>query len=376
MAGKVGWVSLRTPHRPAWLGGVDHRDAHVVVVPLYDGVQSLDVSGPVEVLTGAATGLADAPGRYVVVTASPGGRPVRTSSGLGLVPDVALEDAPEPATVLVPGGPGTRDARSDDVAAWLAARRGHPSRTVSVCSGAFLLAAAGHLDGRRATTHWSLTDVLARRYPQVDVVPDALYVHDDGVWTSAGVTAGIDLTLALVEVDHGRDLALAVARHLVVHLRRPGSQAQFSAELAAQEAGPEPVRELQRWILAHPAADLSVEALAARVALSPRQLSRVFRAAVGTTPGRYVDLVRLDRAKRLLVDTRDTVDRVARLAGYRQTEAMRRAFAKELATTPAEFRARFTTAVRTAPTTVAASASTTTVPPGADRPRSRPSTRE
>lgn len=324
-------------------------DAHVVLVPLYDGVQSLDVSGPVEVLAGAATGLVGRPGRYVVVTAAPGGRPVRTSSGLGLVPDVALDDAPRADTVLVPGGPGTRDARSADVVAWLAARRGRAARTVSVCSGAFLLAAAGYLDGRRATTHWSLADDLARRHPQVDVVPDALYVHDDGVWTSAGVTAGIDLALALVEVDHGRDLALAVARHLVVHLRRPGSQSQFSAELEAQGTGPEPVRELQRWILEHPAEDLSVEALATRVALSPRQLSRVFRAAVGTTPGRYVDRVRLDRAKRLLVDTTDTVERVARLAGYRQAEAMRRAFAKELATTPAEYRARFSSAVRAAP---------------------------
>lgn len=309
-----------------------------VLVVLFDGVQSLDVTGPVEVFTGAET---HTPGSYRIRTASLTGAPVRTSSGLTLVPDgVLAEEAPGPHTLLVPGGQGTR-RRDPELVAWLRAYGPGAGRLVSVCTGAILLAAAGLLDGRRATTHWAYCDKLARDHPAVDVDPDPIYVRDGHVATSAGVTSGIDLALALVEEDLGREVALTVARHLVVFLRRPGNQAQFSAQLAAQTARREPLRDVQQWVTEHPAGDLSVPALAARAALSPRHFARAFQAETGTTPGRYVDRVRLEHARRLLEDTGDGVEEVSRASGYGTPEAMRRAFLKALGATPAEYRRRF-----------------------------------
>ncbi|MFE4518983.1 GlxA family transcriptional regulator [Kitasatospora sp. NPDC056783] len=314
------------------------RARHVVIV-LFEGVQSLDVTGPLEVFAGAAR--AGGPsGAYRVTTASPGGHPVRTQSGLRLLPDADLAEAGPVHTLLVPGGDGT--GRPD--AALVAAIRelaDRAERVVSVCTGAFLLAEAGLLAGRRATTHWAFCEELARRFPDVEVVPDPIHVRDGHVATSAGVTAGIDLALALVEEDLGRDTALLVARHLVVFLRRPGNQAQFSTQLAAQVAVRRPLREVQRWIAEHPEADLSVEALADRSALSPRHFARAFTAEVGVTPGRYVDGVRLEAARRLLEDTDDGVERIARSCGYGTPEAMRRAFVRALAAPPAEYRRRF-----------------------------------
>ncbi|MBO0914407.1 GlxA family transcriptional regulator, partial [Streptomyces laculatispora] len=224
---------------------------------------------------------------------------------------------------------------------WLRENAPHAERLVSVCSGALLLAAAGQLDGHRVTTHWMLCDHLARAYPEVEVDPEPIFVRDGRLATSAGVTAGIDLALALVEEDHGRDVALTVARHLVVFLRRPGNQAQFSAQLTAQTARREPLREVQHWITEHPGDDLSVEALAARARLSPRHFARAFQAETGMTPGRYVDRVRLEQARRLLEDTTDGVAGISRLCGYGTPEAMRRAFIKALGTAPAEYRRRF-----------------------------------
>ncbi|MER5884821.1 GlxA family transcriptional regulator [Streptomyces sp. NPDC001941] len=310
-----------------------------VLVVLFDGVQSLDVTGPVEVFAGAGTALGD-PDAYRIRTASPGGAPVRTHSGLTLVPDGPLADAPVPHTLLVPGGHGTR-AGQPEVTGWLRCRAPAAERIVSVCTGAELLAAAGLLDGRRATTHWAYCADLAARHPEVRVEADPIFVRDGRISTSAGVTAGIDLALALVEEDHGRELALHIARHLVVFLRRPGNQAQFSAQLATQTATREPLREVQRWITEHPGGDLSVEALAGRARLSPRHFARAFHAETGTTPGRYVERVRLEHARRLLEDTAHGVQEVARAAGYGTPEAMRRAFVKALGTPPAEYRRRF-----------------------------------
>ncbi|MFF9163758.1 GlxA family transcriptional regulator [Streptomyces longwoodensis] len=308
-----------------------------VLVVLFDGVQSLDVTGPLEVFAGAER---HTPGTYRIRTASLDGAPVRTSSGLTLVPDGPLAGARDPHTLLVPGGEGTR-APDPELAAWLRAHGPRARRLVSVCTGAILLAGAGLLDGRRVTTHWSYCAKLARDHPSVTVEPDPVYVRDGHVATSAGVTAGIDLALALVEEDLDRDTALTVARHLVVFLRRPGNQAQFSAQLAAQTARRDPLREVQRWITEHPADDLSVEALAARARLSPRHFARAFRDETGTTPGRYVDRVRLEHARRLLEDTADGVEEVSRASGYGTPEAMRRAFVKALGTPPAEYRRRF-----------------------------------
>ncbi|WP_329291832.1 GlxA family transcriptional regulator [Streptomyces sp. NBC_01455] len=313
-----------------------------VLVVLFDAVQSLDVTGPAEVFAGAEISRA---GSYRVRTASLDGAPVRTSSGLTLVPDGTLAEAPAPHTLLVPGGQGTRqpDRRLTD---WLRVHGPRADRLVSVCTGALLLARAGLLDGRRATTHWAYCDKLARDHPAVQVDPDPIYVRDGRVATSAGVTSGIDLALALVEEDLGRETALTVARHLVVFLRRPGNQAQFSAQLAAQTARREPLREVQQWITEHPGEDLCVESLAARARLSPRHFARAFQSETGVTPGRYVDRVRLEHARRLLEDTADGVAEISRACGYGTPEAMRRAFLRALGAAPAEYRRRF----RPAPT--------------------------
>ncbi|MFG2026258.1 GlxA family transcriptional regulator [Streptomyces sp. NPDC048825] len=319
-----------------------------VLVVLFEGIQSLDVTGPVEVFAGAETGH---PGTYRLRTATLDGAPVRATSGLTLVPDHALADAPAPHTLLVPGGNGTRNP-DPDLVAWLREHGPRAERLVSVCTGALLLAAAGLLDGRRATTHWASCDMLARDHPAIDVDPDPIFVRDGNVATSAGVTSGIDLALALVEEDLGRRTALTIARHLVVFLRRPGNQAQFSAQLAAQTAQRRPLRDVQlgapptplrQWgrISEHPGEHLTVESLAARANLSPRHFARAFQTETGMTPGRYVDRVRVEHARRLLEDTADGIEEISRTCGYGTPEAMRRAFVRTLGAAPAEYRRRF-----------------------------------
>jgi transcriptional regulator GlxA family with amidase domain len=306
-----------------------------VVVVAFPAVQSLDVAGPVEVFA-AARG-------YTVTLATPGGEPVRTSSGLTLVPDAAVEHVRGPVdTLVVAGGSGTRTAVADAglirAVARLAARA---RRVTSVCTGAFLLAEAGLLDGRRATTHWSACDTLARLYPAVQVEPDPIYTRDGNVWTSAGVTAGMDLALALVEEDLGRDVALAIARRLVLFLRRPGSQSQFSAQLAAQLAERDGLRHVQRWIAEHPGDDLSVARLAERAGMSVRHFARSFHEEIGATPARYVEQARLEAARRLLEESDDGVESVARRCGFGTSETMRRTFLRALHLSPAEYRRRF-----------------------------------
>lgn len=334
MAGKVGYSSLRPFRRPPRIECMTQR---TVLVLLFDDVQSLDVTGPLEVFAGAEK---HTPGTYRIRTASLDGAPVRTSSGLTVVPDLTLKDAPDPHTLLVPGGQGTRhpDPRLTD---WLRENGPRAERLVSVCTGAILLAEAGLLDGHRVTTHWAYSDKLARDHPAIDVEPDPIYIRDGQVATSAGVTSGIDLTLALVEEDLDRDVALTIARYLVVFLRRPGNQAQFSAQLTAQTARREPLREVQQWITEHPDDDLTVESLATRARLSPRHFARAFQTETGMTPGRYVDRVRLEHARRLLEDTADGVEEISRASGYGTSETMRRAFVKALGTPPAEYRRRF-----------------------------------
>jgi transcriptional regulator GlxA family with amidase domain len=326
-----------------------------VLMVLFNEVQSLDVTGPLEVFTGAntwRTQRGDGP-VYDIRTASLGGGMVRTSSGLRVAPDGDLREFPVPRRagggpdlLIVPGGEGSR--RPDpELVGWLRAHGRRADRLVSVCTGAFLLAAAGLLDGRRVTTHWAYCSALAARYPAIRVDPHPIFIRDGNVATSAGVTAGIDLALALVEDDLGRDAALDIARHLVVFLRRPGNQAQFSAQLAGQLANREPLRDVQQWIADHPAADLSVEALASQARLSPRQFARASAAEVGMPPGRYVDRVRLETARRRLEDTADGVEQTARSCGYGTPEAMRRAFLRTVGVSPGEYRRRFRTSAAT-----------------------------
>lgn len=305
-----------------------------VLLVAFDGVQSLDLTGPLEVFAG---------GGYAVEVATPGGAAVRSSSGLGIAADRDLLAVREPVdTLLVAGGEGTRAAVADDrVTAWLRYAAPRARRVASVCTGAFLLAEAGLLDGRRATTHWAWCDALAARYRAVDVDPEPIFVRDGALATSAGVTAGMDLALALVEEDLGREVALGIARQLVLFLRRPGGQAQFSAQLAAQMAERDELRALQEWIADHPAADLSVEALAARAHLSPRHFARGFAAEVGVTPARYVERVRVEAARRRLEESPAPVEAVAAACGFGTAETMRRAFLRALGVPPSEYRRRF-----------------------------------
>lgn len=318
---------------------------HRVVIVAFEGVQALDVVGPSEVLTIARL-VAESEGRaadYTITVAAPEAGVVRATGGVGLVADVALDDVQGPIdTLLVAGGLGTQDLVHDDrVVASVRRLAAEAERVTSVCTGALLLAAAGVLDGRRATTHWAWCQTLARRHPAVLVEPEPIFVRDGDVWTSAGVTAGMDLALALVAEDHGEQLSHEVARWLVLFTRRPGGQAQFSVQLATRAPTTPSLRELQGWIADHLDDDLSVAALAARVGMAPRTFARVFASEVGMTPAAYVEAVRIEAAKQLLQLGTDKVAAVARRCGFGTTETMYRAFRRRTGTTPGMYRQHF-----------------------------------
>jgi transcriptional regulator GlxA family with amidase domain len=311
---------------------------------VFDGVQSLDLTGPLEVFNGADQHpAARQHGGYDVCVAAPDPGPVVTSSGLSLLPHAVLSDLRGPIdTLVVAGGDGTyRAVDRPELVREVRRLAKRARRVTSVCSGAFLLAEAGLLDGRRATTHWSRCAAFAERYPAVTVDPDPIFVRDGNVATSAGVTAGMDLALALVEEDLGRDAALIVARMLVLFLRRPGNQSQFSAQLSGQLADRDEIRELQRWVTDHPGADCTVEALARHAGMSPRHLTRVFTEQVGVTPARYVERTRVEHARRRLEESTDPIEVVVAQCGFGTAETMRRAFVRALGIPPAEYRRRF-----------------------------------
>lgn len=322
----------------------------IVLVAVPDA-QILDVTGPLEVFSSADRELGRrgrAKPSYALHLAAPAAGPVSTSSGLSVVAGQAVSRVRgDLDTLIVAGGRGvgkaTRDARLVGQIARLA---GRARRVASVCTGAFLLAEAGLLDGRRATTHWAACARLADRYPSVAVESDPIFVRDGAVYTSAGVTAGMDLALALVEEDHGRDVALMVARRLVLFLKRPGGQSQFSAQLEAQQAVRDPLAEVQAHVAAHPEGDHSVVTLAQRAGMSPRHFSRVFARETGATPARFVERARVEAARRQLEDTGDGVDAIADACGFGSPETLRRAFLRQLRVGPAEYRERFRRAPR------------------------------
>ena len=305
-------------------------------------MQLLDVAGPLQVFASANDHLVKAGGgpAYVLRVVAPGGE-VNTSAGLGLgAAPLPPADAPVD-TLVVAGGPGVETAAADPVLLdWLRARVRRARRVASVCTGAFLLAPAGLLDGRRAVTHWAFCADLARRFPAARVEPDPIFVRDGPIWTSAGVTAGVDLALALVEEDLGRAAALAVARYLVVFLKRSGGQAQFSAALALQ-AAEDPFGALHDWMRARLDGDLSLEALARQAGMSERSFSRHYAQATGLTPARAVERLRVETARRLLSETRLPVKRIAQRCGLGSEETLRRSFLRLLAVTPQDYRARF-----------------------------------
>lgn len=309
-----------------------------VTIVVSDGMRILDAAGPAEVFVQASR--LCSPGYEVELVGTGGGS---TTSGLTLGPVRPFADCRGPVdTLVVTGGRGVADAEHDRaLVGWIRAAAGRSRRVTSVCTGAFLLARAGLLDGRQATTHWAWCDRMARRFPAVKVQSDPIWVRDGDVWTSAGVTAGMDLALALVEDDHGPEVAMAVARDLVLFARRPGGQAQFSARLAAGAAEAEPLRELQAYVSEHPDADLSVAALARRAHMSPRTLARLFTRELGTTPAVYVETVRVEQARWRLERGHAPLAAVARACGFGTAETMRRAFHRRLGVSPADYRARF-----------------------------------
>jgi transcriptional regulator GlxA family with amidase domain len=317
----------------------DATETRGILIVSFPGVLGLDLVGPSEVF---ATAGQLRPGSYSVETVS--NTPAHaTSSGLGLRPDSALPERAEGVdTVVVPGGIGVFRAVDDaELVDWLREVAPAARRVASVCTGAFLLARAGLLDGRRATTHWGFCSLLKRRHPAVDVARDPIFVRDGDVYTSAGVTAGMDLALALVEDDLGPQLALEVARWHVMFVKRPGGQSQFSAALAGQLAEAGPLRELQEWIADNLDADLSVPTLAARAHMSERNFARVFQREVGTTPARYVEGLRLERARIALSESSQPIGSVARSCGFGTATTMRRVFERRLRIRPSDYRARF-----------------------------------
>jgi transcriptional regulator GlxA family with amidase domain len=321
------------------------KERHVVIVA-FQSLQPLDAVGPFEVFAGAARAAASLgrPGGYRVTLASALGGPVRSESGLDLG-TVPLPDAGEPIdTLVLPGGSGAAAACQDDaLMSWIGATAPRCRRVATVCSGAFLGAAAGLLEGRRVTTHWSRAEELRLTYPALTVDPDPIYIHDGKYWSSAGVTAGIDLALALVQEDFGVQVAQTVARWLVMFLHRPGGQTQFASPVWVPRAERSTVRAVQTLVEAAPGGDHRLPALAAAAAMSVRHFTRVFTEEVGETPSRFVERVRLEAARNELESTTDTLDRIAEHCGFGTAETLRRVFQRRLSVTPDSYRRRFRT---------------------------------
>lgn len=309
-----------------------------IAILAFPGVQLLDVSGPLDVFAQANAEAGQTLYRLLVVgeTASP----LRSSSGVRLLPDLTTGDVlPEPDTLLVAGAPDAASLVPDPATLqWLRQTARQSRRFGSICTGALVLAAAGLLDGRRVTTHWAIADRLRQTWPEVRVEEDAIHLRDGKVRTSAGVTAGLDLALALVEEDAGRDLAKRVASQLVMFFKRPGGQLQFSRKGEVGLAGRSTLQEVQRWATANPAGDLSVAALARRAGLSSRHFARLFQAELGVTPACWVETMRVSLARNLLETGGDAPKQVAAKCGFANADTLRRSFVKHLGVSPATYR--------------------------------------
>jgi transcriptional regulator GlxA family with amidase domain len=310
----------------------------------FEQINALDLVGPAEAF---ASVLLERPNNklengYTVSIAGLIGRQFVAESGIAFHPHTTLAKAPKFDTIIIPGGRGLRDAKTNRaVADWIKSRAAGTRRIVSVCTGIYGLAASGLLNGRRVTTHWRFASDVAARFPALKVEPNALYLKDGPFYTSAGVTAGIDLALALIEEDYGRRVALGVARELVVYLKRSGGQEQYSEPLQFQIDSTDRLLELATWISNNHARDLSVEALAKRACLSPRHFVRRFKASFGQTPGRFVQMFRLNEARRRLAIEKTSLDRVASSVGFRSTDSFRKAFAQRFRITPGKYQRSF-----------------------------------
>lgn len=316
----------------------------------YDEAQILDIAGPLQILGSAKT--PEGKPAYEIELVAPKAGPISVSAGLklhaargfGQIPYTELSDID---TFMIAGGFGSRALQHNEaVRDFIREAATRARRTASICTGALLLAAAGLLDGKRATTHWAFVPQFRRDFPKVDVDEDAIYVREGNLWSSAGVTAGMDLALALIEEDLGRETALTIARHHVMYLMRPGGQSQFSAQLATQAIEDERIAQVCTYIIENPRADLSVPRLAAQARMSERNFARRFAEAAAMTPALFVERARLDEARRRLTDGALPLETVAYDAGFGVAERMRRAFIRHLGVTPHRYRERFQTARR------------------------------
>lgn len=330
-------------HRRRMLNAMD--ETRLVVMLAFDDAQILDITGPLEVFARTSRYLVDneytgnPAYRVCVVAAAPG--PVTTSSGMKLVAEQGFAEVTEADTVLVSGGIGIGNVLDPEVFDWLKAMAARVRRIGSICNGALVLARAGLLDGLSATTHWAFLEELRKCGHDIAVDNDALFTRHGNVYTSAGVTAGMDMALAMVEEDWGQPVSLAVAQQLVMFLKRPGGQSQFSSYLRAQAVESKRLQKLQLWLLDNLDEDLTVGALAARASMSPRTFARRFRETVGMTPGRYVEHARLEAARRKLEQSSLPVDTIAYRCGLKSAENLRRAFQRRLGVSPSAYRERF-----------------------------------
>ncbi|MFZ0905548.1 MAG: GlxA family transcriptional regulator [Mycobacterium sp.] len=317
--------------------------ARRVVLVVFPDLQLLDLAGPLEVFAMADRFSDSELSEYVAEVVSPDAGAIRASSGLEIGANRAIGACRGPIdTLVVVGGRGVAQAIVDDrLVAWIRSAAQRSRRVTSVCSGAFLLARAGLLDGRRATTHWATSARLARMFPEVTVDPDPIFIRDGNVWTSAGVTAGMDLALALVEDDLGPERAREIARYLVLFVQRSGGQSQFSAQLAAQRPERDTLVQLASWIADHLGDDLSVPVLAVRTSMSVRNFSRRFAQEFGSTPAAYVEAVRVEAGRRLLESTRRGLTDIARDCGFGTVETMHRSFQRTIRVTPGQYRQHF-----------------------------------
>lgn len=322
-----------------------HAPARRIGLLALPGAQMLDIAGPLDVF--AEANVQSGKPAYMLSVVSTAKGPVVTSSGLRLTPDLVtgVDRMPAFDTLLVAGAPHFVNFSPDPVLLdWLKRETKRARRFGSVCSGALILAAAGLLDGRRATTHWAVADRMAERFPNVKLEIDAIHVRDGALRTAAGVTAGLDLALALVEEDLGREVAKKVASRLVMFFKRPGGQLQFSRRGEANPAGRSALQEVQRWVAANLTSDVALPALAARAGLSPRHFARLFRHEIGTTPSAWVESVRIDTARHLL-EAGERPKQVAAACGFNDVDTFRRAFVRRTGVTPAEYRRRYETVI-------------------------------
>ncbi|MCK5147946.1 DJ-1/PfpI family protein [bacterium] len=315
--------------------------SQIIEFVIFPGALGLDITGPLEVFHTASAIIEQKRKEntgYKTRFAGANKGPVRLSSGLEIVANATFKDMSSADILLVPGGSDVSKLINDyDFMDYILKRSKQVKRIISVCKGAFILAAAGLLDGKQATTHWRVADELAKRYPKVKVRPDALFIHEDNIYTSAGVTAGIDLALALVEEDFGVSIAIEVARLLVLYYRRPGSQSQFSTPLKAQEAAGKRFSDLHNWLVDNLGAPISVEQMAEYSTMSQRNFTRVFKIKTGMTPNKYLETLRLDRAREIMVAGNESLDRIAEISGFGREERLRRAFLRRFGVTPSQY---------------------------------------